>query len=108
MRPELELIQRIEQYLNGELTPEDKTAFEAQLAIDPSLHEAVQLQQDIRSGLERASLINFIRYSKRQYYRRIWYRWGGFGLGLAIVALVATFFTIKHQHRFTIVPGVQV
>ncbi|HVU98427.1 MAG TPA: cytochrome c [Puia sp.] len=106
MRPELDLMERIEQYLNGELSPDDLAAFEAQLAGDAFLREAVQLQQDIRAGLERASLASAILGAKRRFYRRIGYRWGGFGLGLAVVGLVAVVFLTRHDRRMGIVPGV--
>ncbi|HVU56604.1 MAG TPA: cytochrome c [Puia sp.] len=104
MRPELELMERIEQYLSGELSPADKTAFESQLAVDASLREAVKLQKDIRFGLERASLRGAIHRAKQHFYRRIWYRWGGLGLGV-VVALVAIFLSTHHDRRFTVVPG---
>ncbi len=106
MRPELELMERIEQYLNGQLPPDERAAFEAQMATDGSLREAVQLQQDIRAGLERASLSGAIRRARQHFYRRIWYRWGGFGLGLAVVAAVAVLIATPHSRRMGIVAGV--
>jgi hypothetical protein len=105
MRPELELIERIERYLDGEMSSADKAAFESELALDASVREAVQLQQDIRLGLERASLSSSIRRAKQHYYRRIGYRWGGLGLGFAIVTLIAILLATPHDRRFAIVPG---
>jgi hypothetical protein len=106
MRPDLELIERIERYLNGELSLTEKTAFESKMATDASLREEVQLQQDIRSALERASLIDSIRRAKQHYFRRNGYRWGGIGLGLAIMALVTIYLLTYHDRRFAIVPGI--
>jgi len=105
MRPELELIQRIEQYLDGELSAADKAAFESQLPDDAALREALQLQQDIRDGLERASLRSPISRARRNYYRRTWYRWGGSGLGVALVAVLTTLLVTRPDRPFSIVPG---
>ena len=107
MRPELELIERIEQYLNGELSPADQTAFESELATDASLREAVQYQQDLRAGLERASLSSAIHHAKLHFYRRLWWRWGGFGLGVAVIALVTTLLLTRHDRQSGIVPAVR-
>jgi hypothetical protein len=85
MRPELELIEKIEQYLNGELSAADKASFESQFATDPDLREAVRLQQDIRSALHRASLTASIHRAKQHFHRSTWLRWGGFGLGFAVI-----------------------
>jgi hypothetical protein len=90
MRPELELIEKIEQYLSDQLPAAEKAAFEEQLAADPNLREAVQLQQDIRAALHRASLAASIRRARQHYYRTTWLKWGGIGLGtiLVITALI--------------------
>jgi hypothetical protein len=105
MRPELELIEKIEQYLNGELSAADKAAFESQLAADPDLREAIRLQQDIQGALDRASLTSSIRRAKLHFYRGTWLRWGGFGLGLAAVAL-ATVLLVTHRHsQPAVIPG---
>ena len=84
-------------------------AFETQLAIDANLREAVQLQQDVQAGLERASLTSAIREAKRQYHRRTWYRWGGFGGGLIVILIIVLIFvsvlSITHKHPLVIVPG---
>lgn len=97
MRPELEQIEKIEQYLHGELSAADKAAFESQLAADPNLREAVQLQQDIDAALHRVSLTASIRRAQQKFYRSTWLRWGGFGLGLAAVAVTA-FLLFTHRH----------
>jgi mono/diheme cytochrome c family protein len=105
MRPDLELIEKIEQYLNGELSAADKAAFESQLAADPDLREAIRLQQDIQGALDRASLTSSIRRAKLHFYRGTWLRWGGFGLGLAAVAL-ATVLLVTHRHsQPAVIPG---
>jgi mono/diheme cytochrome c family protein len=105
MRPELVLIEKIDQYLNGELSAADKVAFESQLAADPNLREAVQLQQDIQAAMHRASLTRSIRRAKHHFYRGTWLRWGGFGVGLAAVVLAA-FLVFTHRHpQPAVIPG---
>jgi len=87
MRPELELIEKIEQYLNGKLSPADNTAFEAQLAADPNLREQLRLQSDIRAALQRTVLATSVRHARQHYHAMRWLRWGGFSLGVAVVAI---------------------
>lgn len=67
MRPELLLIEKIEQYLEGALTPEETAIFEKQLSENDGLRAEVELQQQIVGGVQR-SLIKkevaaaFIKY----------------------------------------------
>lgn len=97
MRPELEVIERIEQYLRGELSPADKATFETQLAADPALREQMSLQQDVMRGVERAELKQKIATAKGHYITgKNFMRWGLGGLG-AIVILVAAFLFYKSQ-----------
>jgi mono/diheme cytochrome c family protein len=105
MRPELEQIEKIEKYLNGELSAADKAAFELQLAEDPQLREDLRLHQDLMKGLDRIKQIQSVRRAKQHFQRTSWLRWGGFGLGLAAIA-VAVFLLLTHQHsQPTAIPG---
>jgi mono/diheme cytochrome c family protein len=101
MRPELENIQRIEQYLDNTLTPADRAAFEAQLTTDPNLREELRLQQDLRSGLRRIDRLDAIRKAKRHYNQTTWLRRGGLGLGVLIIAAALTvlIFSPKDKHK---------
>ena len=105
MRPELEQIERIEQYLDGAMTLEDRTAFETQLANDDSLREAVRLQQDLREGLDRMHLGESVRNARKQYYRRSWIRRLGWGGGLAVFALSVGLLLLRQPTSLTVVPG---
>ena len=97
MRPELEQIEKIEQYLNGELSPADFTSFEAQLAAEPALREAVRLQQDLRSGLQRIMHVDAIKKAKRNFYQSTWLRRGGLGLGGTIIIAAVTFLALSRH-----------
>jgi hypothetical protein len=56
MRIELEIIQKIEMYLMGTLSPNDKADFESQLNRDPELQKNVDLQRSITEGIQRMAL----------------------------------------------------
>jgi hypothetical protein len=103
MRPELELIEKIEQYIQGKLSLEDKTAFENQIAGNPGLQEEIQLQRDLAKGIERAALKQKIRSARMKY--RLRKNLGRFGLGILIAAImffgaVFYFHHIKTNHEF--------
>jgi hypothetical protein len=89
MRNELEIMERIERYLDGELQPEDRAAFEKQLADDPELREEVQLQQDLMSGIARAAWKDKVQQARRRYVRRQRFWKGGTGGFVALVVVVA-------------------
>ena len=63
MRPELKLIEKIEDFLKGRLSAEEMAAFRKQIAADPELREKVRLQEDVMKGLERASLTQKVKYA---------------------------------------------
>jgi hypothetical protein len=86
MRNELEIMERIERYLDGELSHEEKAAFERQLADDPGLREDLRLQQELMSGVARAAWKDKILQAKGRYIRRQrFWKWGIGGLVVAIV-----------------------
>jgi hypothetical protein len=91
MRNELEIIETIERYLQNQLSPTERTAFEQQLAQSPQLQEQLALQQEIMKGIDRASLRQKVKQAGSRYkLRRNIGRWGSAGLiiTLTIVALV--------------------
>jgi len=99
MRPELEQIQKIDQYLAGELSPADRAAFEAQLAADANLREALRLQTDLRAAIHRIPLRQAIQRARQHFHRTQWLRWGGFGAGLtAITAVIIGAFFLLRLH----------
>src|SRR5436190_252512 len=96
MRPELEIIEKIEQYLRGELNAADKTAFEKQMAADPAMREQVNLQQDIMRGIERTFLKQkIVKAGKSFRFGKSLTQWG-LG-GLSLVVLVGAFLFYKSQ-----------
>jgi hypothetical protein len=89
MRNELEIIEKIERYLAGQLSDAEKAAFEAELAGDPQLREDLRLQQDILAAIDRTTAQTAIRRARTHWLRtRYLIRWGGLGLGLFIAAIL--------------------
>lgn len=69
MRSELLLIEKIEQYLEGTLSPADHTSFEKEMAGNIDLQNEVSLQRELISGLQRTALkkdvaVAFLKYKK--------------------------------------------
>lgn len=93
MRTELEMIEKIERYLTGQLSATDRAAFEQQIATDATLREEINLQQDIRAAIERAALRQDIHKARKRFHlNRNIKGWGSAGLGLGLViALVVVF-----------------
>ena len=88
MRPELELIEKIEDFLKGRLSADEMAAFRKQIAADPELREKVQLQEDVMKGLERASLVQKVKLAgKGFHFGKAMKKWGW---GLAATAVVVT------------------
>jgi len=56
MRTELEQIEKIEEYLSGEMSPADKVEFENELASDPKLKEAVELLRELVKCIDRVAI----------------------------------------------------
>lgn len=54
MRPELQHIEKIERYLSGLMSPDEKREMEALLLTDPALQEELKLQQWMLEGIEQA------------------------------------------------------
>ena len=100
MRTELEIIEKIERYLTGQLSAEEKAAFERQLAADPDLREALRLQEEIMMATQRISARQSVQRARRHYLRtRHLVRWGGLGLGL--IAAITLLICIQHSRHST-------
>ena len=98
MRPELNDIESIERYLSGQMSAEEKAAFETRLAADPGLRENLRLHQDLMKGLDRIQQIRAVRRARLNYHRRIWLKWGGAGLGgLILITGLILLATFRHR-----------
>lgn len=106
MRNELELMEKIEQYLNDQLSPDEKTAFEQQMAADPTLREDVLLQQELMKGIERAHLTQQIQQAKTRFKQiRNFTKWGLTGLGIAIILGVVYYYVHKNNNAQQVYEG---
>ena len=90
MRPDLELIEKIEDFLNGRLSAADMAAFRKQIAADPELREKVQLQSAIMKGIERASLTQKVKSAGRSFHYGNSFKKWGWGGGIAVVVVTAS------------------
>ncbi|HET6253412.1 MAG TPA: cytochrome c [Puia sp.] len=98
MRPELELIEEIDKYLNDELTAAGRAGFETRLAAEPVLREDLRLLGDIRTAIHRIPLRHDIQTARRHYHRaRYLTRWGGAAFGAIVIAAI-TILSINHAH----------
>ncbi|MFT5979656.1 MAG: hypothetical protein ACI898_000417 [Flavobacteriales bacterium] len=68
MRPELEFIARIEEYLNNTLSSEDRKVFEERLATDKKLQREVELQRELMEGIQLHGLRHHIRSAKHKHF----------------------------------------
>ena len=101
MRPELELIEKIEGYLKGRLSAEEMAAFRKQIAADPELQEKVKLQEDVMKGLERASLSQKVKSAgKAFHYGKAIRRWGWGGAATAVVVTASVLLFNKGEKRY--------
>ena len=84
MRPELELIQTIEQYLSNQLSAVERASFEDRMQDDPSLQEDVELQEELLDGLENLELKSDVEksFDKFQFGKTL-------NLGIGIFLAVA-------------------
>jgi hypothetical protein len=96
MRQELLLIEKIEQYLEGKLSPQESALFEKQMRENPDLQTEVELQRQITGGLERAATKKkiaaaFIKYKKAA----LLFKLGMMGSGAAVVGVATTLLLVN-------------
>ncbi|PZR23118.1 MAG: hypothetical protein DI535_24780 [Citrobacter freundii] len=100
MRTELELIEKIEQYLNNKLSPADQKAFEEQLSADPALRQELKLQQETMKGIERASLRMQVQAAGRRFNRGKNFAKGRWAvLAIFIIILSVLLYKVLDQHE---------
>ncbi|HEY0609440.1 MAG TPA: hypothetical protein VGD35_07280 [Chitinophaga sp.] len=100
MRNELVLIERIEAYLNNQLSAAEKEAFEQELSADPELQEKLELQQQVYKGLERTALkISVQRAARRYKINRFIKLFSVIILTVILSVAVFYYFSERHGHH---------
>lgn len=108
MRKELESIKKIEDYLSGQLSADEKAGFEKQLANDPQLREDVMLQRELMRGVERAALQQQVKQAGQQFIRRQSFaRWGWGGVSVAAIVIAVLYFVMSGGNHQTTYAGKQ-
>ncbi len=96
MRPELEFIARIEEYLNHTMSSEDRKVFEQRLATDKKLQQEVQLQRELMEGIQSHGLRQHIRLAKKNYlFRKKAIKLGIIGVVIVAASAIAGFFILS-------------
>ena len=86
MRNELELIEKIEKYLDNKLSPEEKISFEKEIHSDPDIKKKVQLQKDLLKGIERKGLTQNTITARKNFKMKNLGKWGLGGMGALLIA----------------------
>lgn len=86
------LIDKIDAYLDGTLSAEDKAAFEAQMNSDASLRQQVDVQKNLRAGIDRLGMkaATSATFKKLTLKNKI-YKWGVATVAVTAIA-TATYF----------------
>ena len=97
MRDELNMMELADQYLRGELSATDRTAFEERMRTNPELRELVEDQRALLGGMERLVLRPMVNKAYRSYKLGKWLP--GMG-GAILVAILATgYFLMPSNER---------
>lgn len=83
---------KIDAYLDGTLSAEEQTAFEQQINGDESLRRQVEVQQQLRAGIERLGMkaVTASTFRKMTLKNKI-YKWGAATVAVAAIATTAYF-----------------
>lgn len=86
MRTELEIIEKIDQYLTGQLSDAEKINFEQELANNPSLQQQLETQQLIQKAtIRKAIKTDVLKYGGGKNKSFLFLK----GLGIILVLLIA-------------------
>lgn len=100
MRNELTLIERIEAYLNNQLSAADKLAFEQEIAVDAVLQEKVNLQRQLSAGLERTALREVVKKVAKRYKTRKLLKKASIVVLITVIAgVVIWYMSNRHTHH---------
>jgi hypothetical protein len=92
MRPELELIQQIENYLLNKMSESDRKAFEQKMQSDAALKADVEKQRLLMEGVKRSGVKQQINTARKKYFmKKNIFKWGLGGAGLLAATLVVLF-----------------
>ena len=93
MNPEITKL--IEQYLAEELSESDKQVFEDRLATNQELQNEVAFHREIHEAAKRSALRNDVLKASKQFHWIQNLKWGGIGLGLAVLIGSSTWFAVN-------------
>lgn len=92
MRNELQHIEQIEKYLNGEMTSSEISIFEESMKNNLALHEQVQTQQLVMQATVRKALkADIAKYGAGVSGGFNWTKWLGISVGVIVIALISYF-----------------
>lgn len=107
MRPELNQLATIDNYLNGKLSEDQKTLFEKKLASDKDFRQKVEDQIALRKGVERIALKEEVTKARKKYGKG-----KGFGkgliIGLTLLALASALWFTNSSDKSEDVSNVEV
>jgi parvulin-like peptidyl-prolyl isomerase len=86
------LSDKIDSYLDGKMSAEEKSAFEKELSNNESLRQQVEMQQNLRAGIDRMNLKSTIssQFRKMTLKSKI-YKWGITTVAITAIATAAYF-----------------
>jgi hypothetical protein len=86
------LSDKIDQYLDGKMRPEESASFEKELKINEHLRQQVEMQKDLRQGIERMNMKASINSQfKKMTLKSKLYKWGIATVAIAAIG-TATYF----------------
>jgi TonB family protein len=96
---QLEITKIIDRYLMGELSEEDRLAFEARLSTNKALQQELALQRMIQEAAIRASFRSDVQQTARRYKLNRVMKWGAAGLGgLALIGFFSVWMLNSSQN----------
>ncbi|MCD6017634.1 MAG: hypothetical protein K0S53_755 [Bacteroidetes bacterium] len=98
MRQELELMQKIEQYLLGQMPGGEASAFESEIHASKELYEQVELQKQLMKGIQRSAWRQDAvqAFEKYSFMQKLW-KWGYIGTSVVAVVSLGYLYTQKES-----------